>query len=285
MDPNIADSETPNLTPIYFDVEEGIRYYLPSLRNLIVGNFSWTDLNKQWNKKVNEKMVSVNGQNVKQMMTLLTLTVNAYKKQGVFEVQFLGFINHTIKLLISKMTPTELELIKGNLYDLLIYSDSFLDHLGEIFALAELVSNKPYRLLKSEFSLNEKGVPIDYHFTNTTTNEFINIEVYCIKLTQKNFDAGSKYDLGEFIKNKIAAKRVDKDKSGLDYELFPVLWLMNTDEKDYMSDLISYFRKNTIEIDKVITPYTILMGQDAEGIPITKFLPVSDFKHPIYQHF
>lgn len=167
LDPKNYKSEAPDLTPIYFDVEEGIKFYLPSLRKLISGNFSWSDLNKQWNRKVNETRVSANGQNVKQMMTLLTLTANAYKKQGFFEVQFLAFIDHTIKILISKMTPAELELIKGNLYDLLIYSDSFLDHLGEIFVLADLFLNKPYKLLKSEFGLKEKSVPIVQTLTDS----------------------------------------------------------------------------------------------------------------------
>jgi hypothetical protein len=281
----LLNSDEPNLIPIQFDVEAGIKYYLPSLGKLITGNFSWTDLDKQWNKKVNEKLIIANGKKVKQIMTLLTLTTNAFKGQGFFEVQFLRFIDHVIKILVDKLSAQELELIKGNLYDMLIYSDSFLDHLGEIMVLADLITTKPYRLLKSEYRQNPKGVPIDFRFLDNQTNKHINIEVYCIKLTEKNFEAQPKYTLTEFIVGKLNAKIKKKDKSGLEYKVFPVLWLINTDEKDYMPDLISYFRENTISIDKVMTPHTIFMGRDSEDNPITQFLSILDFKQSKYKYF
>lgn len=277
-DSNLIRQEKSKPVPIYFDVEEGIKYYLPNLRKLIANNFSWNDINKQWNKKINEKIILSHGQGFNQTMTLLTLITNAHQKQNFFSIQFLGFFDHTIKILLEKMTKSEIELIKGNLYDLLIFSDSFLDHFGEIIVLADLLSNHPYRLLKSEITLKKNSTPIDFQFIDTTTNNTINIEVYCIKLTQKNFENKQESNLIEFIKNKIFAKQKQKDKSGIKYKLFPILWLMNNKEKDFMPDLISFFRSNTIEIENVITPHTILLGHDSENLPFVRFLPVTDFK-------
>jgi len=237
-----------------FDVKLGLKHYLPSLIDLIQGEFAWSSLNKLWNKQHIENLKKFEGEgSLTLRVTLLSLTALADKIKDENSIRFLNFMDSVFKNLAIHLDFEERKIIKSNLFDLLIYYNDFLNYLGEFFVLNCLLTTGAYKLIKSECNLKKGKVSIDFNLLHLKSNKNVYIEVINIEITEKHLT--DNLTLEKHLRGKLESKLIAKDKSGLDYTLIPVLWTVSTENNENLFKTISFFEETKFSIDRVHVPY------------------------------
>lgn len=236
------------------ELEKNLRVYLPSLFQLIEGNFSrkeWKAINKKFEGKFSElKLKYENGDRPKPKLNIYTL-LSSWLNQEMHGIVFRNYLDNLIKDLTILLNTQEKQAIKKkNLFNLLLFEKDFLNYVGELSVLNNLMSTGVYRLLAIEFTVKKGGKGIDFRLLNVNENKEVLVEVVNIELTDTNSSSNEKIEL--LLLSKLNGKLSDKDKSGiLDYKLIPVLWYEKVDNVKRVKE---FYETQEFHIERCETP-------------------------------
>lgn len=249
-----------NIDKTTFDIKVGLEYYIPSLLQLIQGDIRWKRLNEILDSRFNEYTEKNNsGERFELRMSLYSLCVSAAKGNSE-HIQFLSFIDNVFKSLTTWLNDREKEHIKTNISNLLEYDEKFLNYLGELCALNCIMASKLYSLEKSEFTLTQGGVGIDFKFQNIETKKDVLVEVRNLELRADKL--ANNELIHKYLSSIFQKKLEDTDKSGItDYTLLPVLW----GGKDYVNNILrvkKFYEDTNFAMDRVQTPLVYMQLKD-----------------------
>jgi hypothetical protein len=243
------------------DLKSKIELYLPSLIQLIEGDLKkkrwkrlteifenqFNKLNEQYKKDEKFPLVKLS------LYSTITGALNGERQN----IQFLDYINNVFKNLNSILDKDEKILIKETLSNLLEFEKGFLNYLGELSVLDNLISTGLYKLDKTEYRIKENGKGIDFRFLNIQKSKYILVEVINIEL--KDNKISSTELMYQFLSNKLNDKLNDTDKSEiLNYTLIPVIWgsLENILKVREFYKLTN-FKIKRVEIPRVYIPFNV----------------------------
>lgn len=263
--------DQPKKTPD-FDVQSGLVDYLPSLSKMIdamPGNFGWAAINSNW--KSNWEILVTKQEKegpLIQKLTLLKICANSTRGDKT-DVHFLKFIDGIFKNLGEFLEVKDYGLIRENIYNFLLFHENFLNYLGELAMLNCILLTKQYKLLATEYRVLDSGPSIDFLVLHIETNKKIPIEIVNITLEDQRFIDNA--TIARFLRGKFENKLREKDLSGINYTLVPVMWPINTEENFNLERLINFYTETNFQMDRVQTPYVHSSYNNPDGTPVDTF--------------
>ena len=207
-------------------VKENLRCYLPAIVEFLGDQeFPWAKVNARFNKKIEKRLEEVTSETFTVEASIYDIII-AYKKGLKDYKRLLVFFNKLFEELIKNTEDNTRAVIKRTVWNLLISFDSkYLNYIGELAVLNNLLKSKTVKLIKCEFSLdNKKSIDFDVLFPQSGMR--VLIEVVNIHLDpQKTEDDPNK--IKAFIEKRLNNKRKSKT-GGSEHadkvHLVPVLW-------------------------------------------------------------
>lgn len=244
-------------------VKKNLQIFIPALIELVDGqDFPWDKIDKLFSKKIQDRISKYNGETTIVEASIYDIIVSA-KKQESSAVGLLHFLNKLFEELTDTLEKNEKILIKNNVKNMLISVDSkYLNFLGEIATLNNLIKSKTYRLAGIEHKI-PNGKSIDFKLRHIEKNKFLLVEIVNIHLDSKRVD-NDPDAIRKFLTHKLSQK-IETKKSQIEDEisfyLIPVIWGGWQDIKIY-SD---FFKSNTLNLPDVIEPVSYLTYTDNAG--------------------
>ncbi len=244
-------------------VKENLKLFIPALIEFVDGqDFPWGKIDKLFSDKITDRISESNGETIVVEASIYDIIVAA-KKQNSSAIGLLDFLNKLFEELTDTLDSDEKSLIKSNVKQMLISLDSkYLNFLGEIATLNNLIKSNVYRLVDIEHKI-ANGKSIDFKLRHIEQNKFLLVEIVNIHLDSNrvddNADAIRKFlthKLSEKIKSKKA--RLNNDFS---FYLIPVIWGGWKDIKIYSE----FFKSNKLDLPDVIEPVSYLTYTDNAG--------------------
>ena len=227
----------------------------------IVGDFDldWTHIDNLFSKKIADRVAQSKGETIIVEATIYDIIVEV-KKQNLQAIRLLDFFNKLLLKLSQLLTDTEKKLIKRNIRNFLTTLDKgYLNFVGELAVLNNLIESKDYRLEDVEVKLPNKKT-IDFKLKKVKDENFILVEIVNIHLDSNRIETEEEKIRKFFtdrMTQKINSKKINLS-SDIKFFLVPVLWGTAADLKIY-SD---YFKKNKMHIQNVIEPFSYLTFAD-----------------------
>jgi hypothetical protein len=254
-------------------VKENLRYYLPAIVEFLgEHDFPWTKVNTDFNKKIEKRLEEASGE-------IFTVEASIYDiiiacKKGLKDYEgLLVFFNRLFEELIINMENNTRAVIKTTVWNLLISFDSkYLNYIGELAVLNNLLKSKTVELIKCEVSLdNNKSIDFDVLFPENGMR--VLIEVVNIHLDpQKTED--NPHKIKAFLKKRLNDKRKSKTRDS-EYadkvHLIPVLWGCHNDLRIYER----FFKTHMLDLPLTYEPMAYLTYSDSNGYFETYFNPIT----------
>lgn len=237
-------------------VKENIKLFLPALIEIVGdSDFDWNYIDNLFSKKLNERTLKAGGGTLLIEATIYDIIIQV-KKGNQEAIRLLSFFQKLLEELSTNLIEEEQKLVKKNVRNLLISFDSkYLNFVGEIAVLNNLLKSKMYRLEDVETKLSSKK-SIDFTVKKIDNRKLFLVEIVNIHLDSnkiENDETKIKKFFADRLVNKIKSK-----KSSEDFFLVPVLWGGWKDVKIY-SD---YFKKNRMDIKNVLEPVSYVTFSD-----------------------
>ncbi|BAO76449.1 hypothetical protein [Winogradskyella sp. PG-2] len=254
-------------------VKENLRYYLPSIVEFIgEQEFPWTKVNARFNKKIEKRIEEATGETFTVEASIYDIIIAC--KKGLKDYEgLLFFFNSLFEELIKNTEDNTRAVIKTTVWNLLISFDSkYLNYIGELAVLNNLLKSKTVELIKCEVSLdNKKSIDFDVIFPENGMR--VLIEVVNIHLDpQKTEDDPNK--IKTFLEKRLNDKRKSKtgDSEYADkVHLIPVLWGSHENLRIYER----FFKTNKIDTTLTYEPMAYLTYTDSNGYFETYFNPIT----------
>lgn len=242
-------------------VKENIRFYLPAITD-IVGemDFGWERIDKLFSDELIKRTAKANdnGGTWKVKATIYDIIIEV-KKQNLEAIRLLSFFQRLLEELSMNLTAEEKKIIRKNIRDFLTSFDvRYLDYVGELAVINNLIKSKIYRLGNVETKLaSEKR--IDFKIKKTEDGKLYLVEVLNIHLDSKKVE-NDEGKIKIFLNHRLA-KKIESKNSDIDFFLVPVLWGGWQDIKVY-SD---YFKKNKMHLTNVLEPVAYVTFTDPKN--------------------
>lgn len=240
-------------------VKENIRFYLPAITD-IVGDtdFDWERIDKLFSDEVTKRTVKANGGTLMIEATIYDIIIEV-RKQNLEAMRFLSFFQRLLEDLSMNLTDEEKKIIRKNIRDFLTRFDlRYLDYVGELAVINNLIKSKIYRLENVEMKLaNEKS--IDFKIRKSEDGKIYLVEVLNIHLDSNKVEADEE-KIKKFLTYRLE-KKIASKKSDINFFLVPVLWGGWRDIKVY-SD---YFKKNKMHLQNVSEPVSYVTFNDPKN--------------------
>lgn len=255
-------------------VLENLKLFIPALVQLVDGrDFPWDSIDLLFSEKIKDRISKLTGETLEIEASIYDIIVEA-KKQNSKAIGLLHFLNKLFEELTDTLETNEKLLVKSNVKQMLTSLDSkYLDFLGEIATLNNLIKSKMYRLVAIEEKL-PNGKSIDFKLRHIEQNKFYLVEIVNIHLNsnrvEDNPDAIRKF-LTHRLSNKLKAKNLKLDNGTIFY-LIPVIWGGWQQIKIYSN----FFRTNGLGLQNVIEPVSYLTYTDGAGYYEHYFKTVSN---------
>ncbi len=229
-------------------VKESIRLYLPAITD-IVGDidFGWERIDKLFSDELIKRTAKAKGGTIMIVATIYDLIVEV-KKQNLEAIRFLSFFQRLLEELSINLTSKEKKIIKKNVRDFLTRFDlKYLDYVGELAVINNLIKSKIYRLENVETKL-ASGKSIDFKIKKNENGQSYFVEVTNIHLDSNKVENDDE-KIETFLNHRLA-KKIESKRSDTNFFLVPVLWGGWQDIKIY-SD---YFKRNKMHLTNVLEP-------------------------------
>ena len=241
-------------------VKSNISFYLPALIDIVGdSHFDWNHIDNLFSKKIKERIIEGKGQTIIVEATIYDMIV-AVKKKNKRAIGLMDFLNKLLTELSTNLTDAEKKLIKTNLRGFLTTLDKgYLNFIGEIAVLNNLIKSKTYRLENVEFKLPNKKT-IDFRLRKINDDAFLLVEIVNIHLDSKRIETNEE-KIKKFITDRLTQKIASKKEGLIDdinFYLVPVLWGGWKDLKMYCE----YFKQNKMHLENVIEPVSYLTFTD-----------------------
>lgn len=232
-----------------FDVKAGLEFYLPTLYNLIEEPFKWSQLDKLWHKQFEKNNKRFEDGPFQYGINIFQISVYAVEKGDESSIRYLDMLNQLFTALAQLLTKPERQMLRGNLFDLLRYSEDFRNYLGEFLILFVLLKNRRYKFVCSEYGVKKGAPTIDFKMLNMESGLPEYFEVINIIMNESQFV--SHQETEQFLRSKIEPKILNKNKSGLHYVLVPVVWI----GYDEWCKLVRFYQDTNFGIEGVSMPF------------------------------
>lgn len=244
-------------------VKENLRIFIPALVNLVdEKDFPWKKIDNLFTQKIKDRIAESNGETFKVEASIYDIIVEA-KKQNLTAIGLLDFLNKLFEELTDNLETREKRLIKSNVKQMLISLDSkYLNFLGEIAALNNLIKSKAYRLITIEEKISN-GKSIDFKLRDIKTQKPILVEIVNIHLDSDKVENNPEA-IRAFLTKKLTKKIESKTTNlanKIQFYLIPVIWGSSKDIKIY-SD---FFKSNSLNLLDVLEPISYLTYSDTTG--------------------
>ena len=254
-----------------FDVIGRLKSYVPSLFELLGDNeLNWGTIEKQFNNKFTEleKKYEDSGNPITTKVSfygIITATI-----QGDNSAFYLfDFIDKLFQELTDKLTVSEKKLVRKNIFDLLVSMDEkFLNYLGELALLNQIIKSGNFRLLNVENPLRSKneGSSIDFKLQNTNSGGVMLVEVVNVHLTENNTE--DSFQVQRLLEQKLKEKYLKTaNKSNIEFQLAPVLW----GSHKWIKRILDHYLNEKVSFRNILTPSCFIPFIDSEGNPVYKF--------------
>lgn len=250
-------------------VKANLHAYIPSIVDFLDNqDFPWSKINSDFNKKVEERFATSNGDIITVEASIYDIIIAC--KKGLTEYEgLLVYFNHLFKELILNIDKNSRSVLKTTIRNLLISFDSkYLNFIGELSVLNNLLKSKMAKLVKCEVSLdNYKSIDFDVIFPESEVR--VLIEVINIHLDpQKTEDDHDKIEA--FLRKRLIDKRTVKTKNSCladKVHIIPVLWGSPKDLKIYAH----FYKTNKFKIPLTYEAMSYLTYSDSIGYYETHF--------------
>ena len=254
-------------------VKENLKIFTPQIVNLIDSNdFPWDRINEKFNKKIEARLESAEE-------NLFTVQASVYdhiigaKKKKLNCIGLLKYFNLLFKELNENLKEDERQLVKTNVRNMLSSFDhQFLNYIGELAVLNQLIKSGSFQLLSCEEKL-PNGKSIDFLFENKIKPMKILVEVVNIHINSDKVE-NDPSKIRTFFETKLG-KKIDSKKEGLNqgvnFHLIPVIWGGTAALKIYDD----FFKNNSLGIPLVYEPMAYLTYSDDKGYYEHYFTPIS----------
>lgn len=236
--------------------------YLPSLFKVTEGDFKWKDLNKSFERNFEKYKIENEKGKKLQIRRNLYSTISGSLNRNKNDIAFLFYLDNLFNKISERLDFNEKKQIKKNLRDLLSFK-GFLEYLGELSVLNSLLETNAYKLLETESENGKKGKGyekrkgIDFKLYKIETKENVFVEVINIELKDKY--VSSNEAINKLLSEKLIDKIRDKNKSGLDYLLIPVLWY---EKIDSLKRIVEFYEEGNFKIEHVEIPRALVLATD-----------------------
>ena len=240
------------------DLKYSLESHLPSLFKLTDETFNWNDLNKNFEKYVlKHKRIIISQDDIEGLFIVRNLyTTIAGKIDGnEQDIVLCSYIDLLLDDLSQKLDSNGKKQIQKTLFDLLLF-EGFSDYFGELSVLNKFIGSGKYKLLETEVQNGNKGKGynkrkgIDFKLIDLEEGREINVEVINIKIQDKHIKSND--EIGRFLLRKFEDKIQDKDRSGLEYFLIPVIWY---EKVEILKKLKKFYDDTSFEIDNILVPF------------------------------
>lgn len=254
-------------------VKNNLSYYFPALIQLCDGlKMDWDYIDSLFAKEIAKRTKQANGETI-QIETNIYYNIVKIKKGDKSAIGFMDFLNKMVEELCMNLYSQERALIKPNIRRILTsFNIKFLDFVGEIAVLNNLIKSKSYRLHSVEAPL-PNGKAIDFTLRRILDNTLVDVEVSNIHLDSERVEANNTA-IRKFLTDRLTQKIAEKKEklfSKKDFFLVPVIWGQGRDIKIY-SD---YFKNNKMHIEQVIEPLAYITFSYDENSFVHRFGTVS----------
>jgi hypothetical protein len=231
-------------------VRENIRLYLPAIIN-IVGeeDFDWEQIDELFSAELVKRGAefNVDGEPLLIQATIYDIIIEV-KKGNLQAMRLLSFFQRLLEELSINLTIGERKLIRKNIRDFLLrFNLKYLDYVGELAVINNLVKSKLYRLENVEEKLPSKK-SIDFKIKRVEDGKVHLVEVVNIHLVSGKIECDER-KIRKFLDYRLSKKIASKN-SAADFFLVPVLWGCWQDIKVYSE----YFKKNEMHLLNVLEP-------------------------------
>lgn len=250
-----------------------IQIYLPALINLLGDDqkFSWKKIDKLINRIINNRIEKYGNETITVNATIFDVMIAAQKgtKEAIMQLEFLNLLFNDLNQLLNEKEKSLIRSIIENI--LKSPNNNYINFVGEIGALVNLMSTGLYRLENVEYPL-ESGKSIDFQLRKIDTNELVLAEIVSIRLDPDKV-INDKDEMETFISKRIDQKINSKDNQNTNRKFFliPIILGPSTCLKIY-SD---FFKNYKIEVDYVIEPLAFLSFHIDQNEYLHKFSRIS----------
>jgi hypothetical protein len=232
-----------------------ISFYLPSIMQIIpLSDPDWKRIDDLFLQKHGKRLQNAINGVVLIEASLFDIIIEV-KKGNIQAIRLLDFFNKLTTEILLYVDVTGLRKIRKNLKDLLLNFDSkYLNFVGELAVLNNLMKSRSYNLIDVEASLPDSKKTIDFKIASKSGESPILVEVVNIHLDETRTD---KDGIETFLTHRLSKKKESKSTS-ISFFLIPVIWGSASALKTY-SD---YFKENTVHIQSVLEPVAYLTFSD-----------------------
>lgn len=255
-----------------FDVKGILKSYIPSLFELLGNNeLDWKVIEKRFEAKFTEleKRFEDTGNKpvmVKASFYFIIAAAVRGEKSAFF---ILDFINKLFQELTDNLTDLERKLIKKNIFDLLVSMDEkYLNYLGELSILNQIIKSGNFRLLDVEepLGLKSEGSSIDFKLLNTKSQKETLLEIVNVHLTKDN--TKNSYQIQRLLEQKLREKYIKTaKKSNIEFQLASILW----GSHEWIRKIIEYYKNENVSLKNIFIPSCFIPFTDSQGNPVYKF--------------
>jgi hypothetical protein len=255
-------------------LKENITFYLPAITDIVDDtDFDWKRIDKLFSDELTKRTAkaNANGGTCPIDATIYDIIIEV-KNGNLQALRYLIFFQRLFEELSINLTTKEQKLIKKNIRDFLTrLNTKYLDYIGELAVINNLIKSKIYRLEKVEFKLASQK-KIDFEIKRIEDGKLFLVEVYSIHLDSNKIE-NDDLKIRKFLDYRLANK-VESKKSDTDFFLVPVLWGGWRDIKVY-SD---YFKRNKMHLINVLEPvsYVIFTDPNDKNFYLHRFGNVSN---------
>jgi hypothetical protein len=254
-------------------VKENLKIFTPQIVTLVDSeNFPWGRINSKFNKRI-DKILAEETSDVFNLEATIYDHIISAKKKNSSSLGLLKYFNLLFKELNKNLVGVERDLVKTNVINMLSSFDKqFLNYLGELAVLNQLIKSSTFSLIACEEEL-PNGKSIDFLFENKIEPMKLLVEVVNIHINDEKVEKDND-KIKIFFQTKLEQK-IDSKKQGLDQEidfhLVPVIWGGIDSLKIYED----FFKNNSIDIPCVYEPMAYLTYSDDHEYYEHYFNPVS----------
>jgi hypothetical protein len=244
-------------------VKENLKLFVPALVELVDGkDFPWTKIDSLFSEKIKMRKAEFKGETIIIEASIYDIIVEA-KQQNSSALGLLDFLDKLFEELNDNLNKTERQLVRRNIKQMLISFDcKYLNFIGEIATLNNLVKSKLFRLLSIEEKISN-GKSIDFKLLNIEQNKIMLVEIVNIHLNNDKV-----VDESEAIRLFLTGKLTDKKKlksinlnNEIQFYLIPVIWGSAKSLKVY-SD---FYKSNSLNLEGILEPVAYLTYSDKAG--------------------
>ncbi|WPQ65209.1 hypothetical protein SIO70_10170 [Chitinophaga sancti] len=241
-------------------VKGNVAFYLPQLFEFIPESESfWNDADKRFKNKIQERLTLAAGENIQVEITIFDIIFLV--KQGNIEAfRFLNFVRKMFSHLFNNLQPDERTMVKKTFKTILKKLDlSYINFVGELAVLNNIMSTKKYRLETVEASLTDSLNTIDFKVRDLKTNESHLVEVVNIHIDSDKVQTNPEL-IKAFFTHRLS-KKLKSKQTQLPFELITVLWGKWQDFKVYTD----YFKQYPMHLDNVREPMAYLTFTETDN--------------------